>query len=107
MKGVANCEALGLVGAVRLGRAIGRLRGREKVSCDTPHLLETACYCSAMLKRATVAIADIYVPVKRRATIDQKHVDGLAASILDKGLRRRSSCGRTERVSCSLRAYTV
>jgi hypothetical protein len=40
-----------------------------------------------MMKRATLAIADIYVPVKRRATLDQKRVDEIAASILDKGLQ--------------------
>ncbi len=39
-----------------------------------------------MMKRATLAIADIYVPVKRRATLDPKRVDEIAASILDKGL---------------------
>ncbi len=31
-------------------------------------------------------IADISVPVKRRATLDPKRVDEIAASILDKGL---------------------
>jgi sulfiredoxin len=39
------------------------------------------------MKRATLAIADIYVPVKRRATLDQKRVDEIAGSILDKGLQ--------------------
>ena len=38
-----------------------------------------------MMKRETVAIADIYVPVKRRATLDQKRVNGIAMSILEKG----------------------
>jgi sulfiredoxin len=38
------------------------------------------------MKRATLAIADIYVPAKRRATLDQERVDEIAASILDKGL---------------------
>ena len=38
-----------------------------------------------MLNRVTLAIADIYVPVKRRATRDQKRVDEIAASMLDKG----------------------
>ena len=38
-----------------------------------------------MMKRETLAIADIYVPVKRRATLDQKRVNELAASILEKG----------------------
>jgi sulfiredoxin len=40
-----------------------------------------------MMKRATLAIADIYVPVKRRAALDQKRVDEIAASIRDKGLQ--------------------
>ena len=39
-----------------------------------------------MMKRSTLDIADIYVPVKRRATLDQRRVDEIAASILDKGL---------------------
>ena len=38
-----------------------------------------------MMKRETVAIADIYVPVKRRATLDLKRVNEIAASILEKG----------------------
>ena len=38
-----------------------------------------------MMKRETVAIADIYVPVKRRATLEQQRVDEIAASILDQG----------------------
>ena len=33
----------------------------------------------------TVTIADIYVPVKRRAALDQKRVDEIATSMLDKG----------------------
>jgi sulfiredoxin len=54
---------------------------------NTPHVvLERVVICSAMMKRATLAIADIYVPVKRRATLDQKRVDEIAANILDKGL---------------------
>ena len=40
-----------------------------------------------MMKRETIAISDIYVPVKRRATLEQKRVEGIAASILDKGLQ--------------------
>ena len=28
-----------------------------------------------MTKRETLAIADIYVPVKRRATLDQKRIE--------------------------------
>jgi ParB/RepB/Spo0J family partition protein len=38
-----------------------------------------------MMKRETLAIADIYVPVKRRATRDEKRVNEIAASILEKG----------------------
>ena len=38
-----------------------------------------------MMKRETLAIADIYVPVKRRGTLDQKRVEEIATSILDKG----------------------
>ena len=40
-----------------------------------------------MMKREIIPIADIYVPIKRRATLDQKRVDEIAASILDKGLQ--------------------
>ena len=40
-----------------------------------------------MLKRETIAIADIYVPIKRRATLEQRRVDEIATSILDKGLQ--------------------
>ena len=39
-----------------------------------------------MMKRETIPIADVYVPIKRRGTLEQKRVDELAASILDKGL---------------------
>jgi sulfiredoxin len=42
---------------------------------------------SIMLKRETIPIADIYVPIKRRATLEQRRVDEIAASILDKGLQ--------------------
>jgi sulfiredoxin len=37
------------------------------------------------MKRETLAIGDIYVPVKRRATRDQKRVNEIAASMLEKG----------------------
>jgi sulfiredoxin len=40
---------------------------------------------SIMMKRETFAIADIYVPTKRRATLEQKRVDEIAASMLDTG----------------------
>jgi hypothetical protein len=38
-----------------------------------------------MMKRETLPIADIYVPVKRRATLDQKRAEDLAENILAKG----------------------
>jgi len=40
-----------------------------------------------MMKHETIPIADIYVPTKRRATLEQKRVDEIAASIADKGLQ--------------------
>ena len=42
---------------------------------------------SIMLKRETIAIANVYVPIKRRATLEQRRVDEIATSILDKGLQ--------------------
>jgi ParB-like chromosome segregation protein Spo0J len=41
---------------------------------------------SIMMKRETIPIADVYVPIKRRTPLERKRVDELAASILDKGL---------------------
>ena len=38
------------------------------------------------MKRETIPIADVYVPINRRATLEQKRVDEIAVSILDKGL---------------------
>ena len=40
---------------------------------------------AVMMKRESFAIANIYVPVKRRATLDQTRVDDIAASMLDSG----------------------
>ena len=40
-----------------------------------------------MMKRETIAIANVYVPIKRRATLEQRRVDEIATSILDKGLQ--------------------
>ena len=37
------------------------------------------------MKRETLAIADIYVPVKRRGILDQKRVNEIAVSFLEKG----------------------
>jgi sulfiredoxin len=38
-----------------------------------------------MMKRETFAIAEIYVPVKRRATLDPRKVQEIAESILQVG----------------------
>ena len=40
-----------------------------------------------MLKREIIPIADIYVPIKRRATLEQQRVDEIAVSILEKSLQ--------------------
>lgn len=40
-----------------------------------------------MLKREAFPIAQIYVPVRRRSTVDPKRVDEIAASILEVGLK--------------------
>jgi sulfiredoxin len=37
------------------------------------------------MKREIFALTDIYVPVKRRATLEQKRVDEIAASMLENG----------------------
>jgi sulfiredoxin len=41
----------------------------------------------AMMKRETFTIANIYVPVKRRATLDPKKAQEIAESILQVGLQ--------------------
>jgi ParB-like chromosome segregation protein Spo0J len=38
-----------------------------------------------MMKRETFAVADIYVPIKRRAALDQTRVGEIAASMLADG----------------------
>lgn len=40
-----------------------------------------------MMKRQMLAIDSIYVPVKRRATLDPKRLDEIAESILQNGLQ--------------------
>jgi sulfiredoxin len=50
------------------------------------HLLaDMLSFPSIMMKRETFTVADIYVPVKRRATLVQKRVDEIATSMLDIG----------------------
>jgi sulfiredoxin len=43
------------------------------------------CYAAAVLKREILPIDHIYVPVKRRATLDPRRVQTLAESILQEG----------------------
>ena len=38
-----------------------------------------------MMKKQTLAIADVYVPVRRRQTLDPQKVAALAESIMEKG----------------------
>ncbi|WP_262265814.1 ParB N-terminal domain-containing protein [Microvirga yunnanensis] len=38
-----------------------------------------------VLKRQVLAIQDVYVPVKRRQTLDQQKVEALAESMIEKG----------------------
>jgi hypothetical protein len=52
-----------------------------------------------MMKRETFAIATIYLPVKRRATLDPKKAQEIAESILQVGLqspilRRQRTTGK-------------
>jgi sulfiredoxin len=74
-----------------IDRAIWRNRRRHSIYFEPPDRVESSlglpAIGSIMLKRDTIPIADIYVPIKRRATIEQKRVDEIAASILDKGLQ--------------------
>ena len=39
------------------------------------------------MKRATEAIANIYLTVRRRATVEQMRVDEIATSVLENGLQ--------------------
>jgi sulfiredoxin len=69
-------------------RAIWRNLRRDSIygNRDRVHVGSLAILGSIMLKRETIPIADIYVPIKRRATLEQKRVNDIAASILEKGL---------------------
>jgi sulfiredoxin len=44
-------------------------------------------WSGGMMKRETFAIGSVYVPVKRRATLNPKTVDEIAESILEIGLQ--------------------
>lgn len=43
------------------------------------------CYDIAMLQKRTFRIAEIYVPVKRKKTLDPAKVEQIAESIIDVG----------------------
>jgi hypothetical protein len=60
-----------------------------------------------MMKRETFEVADIYVPVKRRATLVQKRVDESPLACSTSASKHQSWCVRTARVSCWSRAYTA
>jgi sulfiredoxin len=62
----------------------------EHIQIEEPQEASVAYGCAkeaerCMMKRETLTIADIYVPVKRRATLEQERVDEIAASMLEKG----------------------
>jgi hypothetical protein len=60
-----------------------------------------------IMKRETFAVADIYVPVNRRATLVQKRVDESPPACSTSASKHQSWCVRTARVSCWSRAYTA
>ena len=39
------------------------------------------------METKTIAIADIYIPAKRKRTLDQAKVDELAESVMEEGLK--------------------
>ncbi|MEK9904054.1 MAG: ParB N-terminal domain-containing protein [Rhodospirillales bacterium] len=39
------------------------------------------------METKTIAIADVYVPAKRKRTLDQTKVDQLAESVMEEGLK--------------------
>ncbi len=59
-----------------------------------------------VLKRQMLAIQDVYVPVKRRQTLDPQKVDALAESMLAKGQKRPFLCGRMAAALSWLRGCT-
>ncbi len=59
---------------------------------------EWPCYDLAMLQKQTFLIAEIYVPVKRKKTLDPAKVEQIAESIIEVGqatpIRLRADKGR-------------
>ena len=53
-----------------------------------------------------IKIADVYVPVKRRRTLDQATVDAIAESVIEEGLKIPILVRRMVNDMCSSRAYT-
>jgi sulfiredoxin len=69
---------------IEVAISISTDRGDDQSKIRTV-IADMLSFASSMMKRETFAIADIYVPVKRRATLEQKRVDEIAASMLDNG----------------------
>jgi len=69
-----------IIAATPKSRAVGHVT-------DQRHAKRSLCRFLIMMKHETIPIADICVPTKRRATLEQKRVDEIAASIADKGLQ--------------------
>jgi sulfiredoxin len=62
-------------------------RGAAGADKDWHGSEQTNAGLPAMMKRETFAIGNIYVPVKRRATLDPKKAQQIAESILQVGLQ--------------------
>ena len=77
---IAYHRERGLCELILKGHHGGASEKRRAEKCATDRSRE-----AGMMKRETITIADVYVPVKRRATLEQKRVDEIAASMLDKG----------------------
>ena len=58
---------------------------KVSASSNTNNRKNGSCDVAIMMKRESFPIASIYVPVKRRATLDLKMVQELAESILEVG----------------------
>src|SRR5262249_19925748 len=56
---------------------------RSRTSCSEQ--LNATRWSPSMMKRETFAIANIYVPVKRRATLDPQKAQAIAESMLQVG----------------------
>jgi hypothetical protein len=75
-------------------RQLARLSALISVHCRNPNAVSIALsrlgrsdHARRVARHRRARRADSYVPIKRRATLEQKRVDEIAASILDKGLQ--------------------